>query len=115
MVPPSKPGTARSGDGQHTAGLSRRQFLQGVAARTVCGSGLLLLGGCESRSLVAGGSAKVLRIGYLAPDAGPAGNLYCGAFRQALHELGLIEGQNIVMEYAFAGGRVDGSRTSRSS
>ena len=82
-----------------TFGLSRRQILQGVTG--------LLLGGCESRSSNAGWPAHVPRIGYLAHDTGPAGNPYFGAFQQGLHELGLLEGRNIVMEYGFAAGRVE--------
>ncbi len=49
--------------------------------------------------------AKVPRIGFLSSlsptDAAP----YLDAFRQGLHELGYVEGQNIVIEYRFAEGR----------
>jgi len=90
-----------------TFGLSRRRFLQGMAERVAYGSSLLLLGGCESRSSSARWPAKVARIGYLGQDAGPAGNPYVGAFQQGLHELGLVEGRNIAMEYRFAAGKVE--------
>ena len=90
-----------------TLGLSRRRCLLGMAARVAYGSSLLLLGGCESRSSSARWPAKIARIGYLGHDAGPAGNPYVGAFQQGLHELGLVEGRNLTMEYRFAAGRVE--------
>jgi ABC-type uncharacterized transport system substrate-binding protein len=83
-----------------TFGLSRRQVLQG-------GIALLLLGGCKNCSSSTRLSTKVARIGYLAHDSGPAGNPYVGAFQQGLHELGLVEGRNIVMEYRFAAGKME--------
>lgn len=45
---------------------------------------------------------KVYRIGYLSPNrrAGPGPGL--AAFRQSLHDLGYIEGQNLVIEYRYA-------------
>jgi putative ABC transport system substrate-binding protein len=46
---------------------------------------------------------KVYRIGRLAP--GSPGHPSTEVFRQALHELGYIEGQNLVMEYRWAEGR----------
>jgi len=51
---------------------------------------------------------KVYRIGYL--STGSATSTYSRpleAFRQGLHELGWIEGQNIVIEFRYAEGRVD--------
>jgi ABC-type uncharacterized transport system substrate-binding protein len=49
--------------------------------------------------------AKVPRIGFLFYGSpGPAPEV--DAFRQGLRELGYVEGQNIAIEYRFAGGRV---------
>ena len=48
---------------------------------------------------------KVPRIGYLALRASPSE--LDEAFKQGLHELGWIEGQNIVIEYRWAAGKAD--------
>ena len=49
-------------------------------------------------------AGKVYRIGRLHPGS-PEGNLSREVFRPALHELGYIEGQNLVIEYRGAEGR----------
>jgi putative tryptophan/tyrosine transport system substrate-binding protein len=49
--------------------------------------------------------ARVPRIGFLFYGA-PELSLEIDAFRQGLRELGYIEGQNIFVEYRFAGGQV---------
>jgi putative ABC transport system substrate-binding protein len=46
-------------------------------------------------------SAKVARIGYLSP-AGGAGSPLAEAFRQGLHELGYVQGHNLVLEFRAA-------------
>jgi len=46
--------------------------------------------------------AKVTRIGFLSVHAGPSPRLE--GFRQGLHELGYVEGRDIVLEYGWAGG-----------
>jgi putative ABC transport system substrate-binding protein len=51
-------------------------------------------------------SAKLPRIGYLGDPLGP----YAPHFRQALRDLGYVEGQNIVIEYRWAEGRAEGLR-----
>jgi ABC-type uncharacterized transport system substrate-binding protein len=45
---------------------------------------------------------KVFRVGYLSPAAS-----VIEAFRQGLHELGYVEGQNLVLEVRLANGRFD--------
>ncbi len=47
-------------------------------------------------------ASKVYRVGYLSPAA----NVF-EPFRQALRELGYVEGQNLVMEVRLAAGRLD--------
>jgi putative ABC transport system substrate-binding protein len=48
-------------------------------------------------------SRKIARIGYLSAGAIPTGS----AFRQALRELGYVEGKNIVIEYRTAEGKYE--------
>jgi len=51
-------------------------------------------------------AGKVPRIGFLFSGAsGPAREV--DTFRQGLRDLGYIEGQNIAIEYRFAGGQVE--------
>src|SRR6266542_3983897 len=72
--------------------------------RTFIGS---MVGAVLSAPLVieAQQTGKVSRIGFLFYGSpGPSPEL--DAFRQGLRELGYIEGQNIAIEYRFAGGRV---------
>src|SRR5262249_8640587 len=46
-------------------------------------------------------------IGYLTSHSTTASPRYIEAFRQGLHDLGWVEGQNIVIEYRFAEGKFD--------
>jgi putative tryptophan/tyrosine transport system substrate-binding protein len=54
---------------------------------------------------------KVYRIGRLSagspPEVSPPGQRTAEAFRQGLHELGYVEGQNLVIEWRFAEGRLE--------
>jgi putative tryptophan/tyrosine transport system substrate-binding protein len=50
-------------------------------------------------------SGKVPRVGYLFSFAAPQGEHLWRACREGLRELGYVEGQNIVLEPRFAGGR----------
>jgi putative ABC transport system substrate-binding protein len=50
---------------------------------------------------------KVYRIGYLSAQSSSAETAHLDAFRQALRDLGYVEGQNVGIEYRFAEGRLD--------
>lgn len=52
-------------------------------------------------------AGKTYRIGYLSQGSATGAPGLLEAFRQGLHELGWIEGQNIVIEYRFAEGQAD--------
>ena len=51
-------------------------------------------------------AGKIYRIGGLAPGS-PGGNPFIEVFRQALHELGYVEGQNLVIEYRWEEGQFE--------
>jgi putative tryptophan/tyrosine transport system substrate-binding protein len=54
-------------------------------------------------------STKVYRIGWLGPGSAPSGpNRNGGDFQQGLHDVGYVEGQNLVIEYRFANGHLEG-------
>jgi putative tryptophan/tyrosine transport system substrate-binding protein len=50
---------------------------------------------------------KVPRIGFLGGESSSFYGVRIDAFRQGLNELGYIEGKNIVIEYRYAGGKLD--------
>lgn len=54
-------------------------------------------------------SAKLWRIGFLAPRARPVSleNDYYGAFLKGMRELGYVEGRNFVVEWRFADGKLE--------
>jgi putative tryptophan/tyrosine transport system substrate-binding protein len=52
-------------------------------------------------------AGKAYRIGYLAGGSSTSSRYTIEAFRQGLRELGWVEGQNIVIDYRFAEGRLD--------
>ena len=54
-----------------------------------------------------GPSDIVPKIGYLAPSLSPEASRLIDAFRRGLHDLGYVEGQNIVLELRSAEGRPD--------
>jgi putative tryptophan/tyrosine transport system substrate-binding protein len=51
--------------------------------------------------------AKIPRIGYLSANSASAEQPRLDTFRQGLHALGYIEGQNTVIEYRFTDGKFD--------
>jgi putative ABC transport system substrate-binding protein len=52
-------------------------------------------------------AGKVYRIGRLSPGPPIESSAFEEAFRQGLHELGYVEGQNLVIEYRYAEGSLD--------
>jgi putative ABC transport system substrate-binding protein len=85
--------------------LKRREFIA-------------VVGGAAAWPLAAGAQqvSGVPRIGYLSPGSASSGPLnYYDEFRRELRELGYIEGQNIVIDYRFADGKFDDSRSLRRS
>jgi putative tryptophan/tyrosine transport system substrate-binding protein len=50
---------------------------------------------------------KIPRIGFLSPTSPSVSPARIEAFRQGLRDLGYVEGKNIVVEYRYAGGKVD--------
>jgi len=50
---------------------------------------------------------KVPRVGFLSPLSPSTDSARREAFLQGLHELGYVEGKNIVIEYRYAGGKLD--------
>ena len=78
---------------------SRRRFLTGVVIA------LAPLG--AKADAQEHGAGKVPRIGFLSLTSPSDRPLLLDAFRQRLRELGLVEGQNIVIDYRYAEGPVD--------
>jgi putative ABC transport system substrate-binding protein len=76
---------------------TRRVFLAALAG------GLL----AARRRADAQSRARSYRLGYLATGAGTPQSPTVEAFRQGLRALGLIEGQNLAIEYRFADGKLD--------
>jgi putative ABC transport system substrate-binding protein len=85
--------------------LSRRQFVHGVG-----GAGLALLAGCGRLPFQGPPQPqqqKVYRIGYLAPNSAVLGAQQLQGLQQGLHELGYVEGQNIILESRWADGQLE--------
>src|SRR2546423_1330140 len=81
--------------------LSRRRFVVGAGA-----AGLGLVAGC-GRLRGQASPAKLARVGLLLPypaDSAPSLELI-EPFRAGLHDWGYVDGQNILLEYRYAGGQ----------
>src|SRR5262245_41899947 len=74
--------------------LSRRQFVQGLGA-----AGLGLVAGCGRLPWQAPPEPRVFRIGYL--SLGLSEDSFYQAFLQGLLEHGLVEDQNIIIDYRY--------------
>jgi putative ABC transport system substrate-binding protein len=79
--------------------MRRRQFfaLVGVAAAAIAAP-------LDTQAQQAG---KIYRIGFLSYASYAAAPAFVEAFRQGLRELGWVEGQNVIIDYRFAEGRLD--------
>ena len=84
--------------------VSRRQFVQGVSM-----AGLGLVAGCGRwpwQAPLGAQQGSGYRIGYLHP--GPAAAIVTAEpFREALRDLGYSEGQNLVIDFRWAEGRME--------
>src|SRR5215211_6023445 len=90
-VPPAYTGSMRS----PMPIQSRRDFLR----VSIVLAGLGLLTGCELPSLPWRQPSRVHRIGYLRSGApNPTTEALFAAFRQGLHDLGYVEGQDLLVE-----------------
>ena len=77
--------------------MKRREFIALVGGAIACPMGV--------RAQQQAG--KVPRIGFLSLTSPSDRPPLLDAFRQGLRELGWVEGQNIVIDYRYAEGRVD--------
>jgi len=77
--------------------VRRREFIALVGGAIACPMGVR----AQQQT------GKVARLGYLGPGSPSFSSPFLDAFRQALRELGWVEGQNIVIDYRFAEGRLD--------
>ena len=69
---------------------------------------LLAVGGAiASRAAVAQQAGRVHRIGYLSAPTRESVKHVLAAFVKALHDLGWVEGENLVIEYRWADGKVE--------
>jgi putative ABC transport system substrate-binding protein len=78
--------------------LPRRRFVQGAGL-----VGLGLLAGCGRRPGQAQEPPRVPRLGILAQSTSET-QTFLDPFRQGLRELGYVEGQNIALDFRWAGG-----------
>jgi putative ABC transport system substrate-binding protein len=77
--------------------MDRRTFISGIA------------GGLLAAPLAAEAqqTGKVPRVGWLSPGSATSDQTFLASFRDALRELGLVVGQNIVIESRWAEGRFE--------
>ncbi len=81
---------------------NRRQFIRGVHGLTT----IYLVSACGFRPPWQQ-RPRVPRIGYLGIGAAAPNNVLMEAFHQGLHDLGYVEGQNLLIEYRFTDGRLE--------
>src|SRR5713101_5924524 len=67
----------------------------------------LLAAGAGPRTAEAQQAAKVYRIGYLSAPTRESVERTLAAFLRALRELGWVEGQNLIIEYRWAEGKIE--------
>src|SRR4051794_18975786 len=84
--------------GCYDVGMTRRSFIAGIIGSAAV---LPLLARAQPQA------GKVPRIGFLGVTSPSDRPSLLDAFRQGLRELGWVEGQNIVIDYRFAEGRLD--------
>ena len=77
--------------------IDRRTFLRALASGLVAGS--FFVYGQQPR--------RVSRVGWLSQSTAAMDESFLDTYRQAMRELGYIEGQTIITEHRFADGRVD--------
>jgi putative ABC transport system substrate-binding protein len=85
---------------QYPLRLNRRRFVQGAGL-----AGLGLVAGCGR--LPGQAPAKVPRLGFLGSSSADRNQARLVAFRDALRELGYVDGQSIIIEYRYAGGEFE--------
>jgi putative tryptophan/tyrosine transport system substrate-binding protein len=88
-----------TGTGQQAAGTSRKQ---NFFALSLCAMFFALCAAVQAQP-----AAKVARVGILSGTSIADNAARIGEFRQALRELGHVEGKNIVIESRYAEGRLD--------
>jgi hypothetical protein len=97
---PQVPYGPRFGDGARQEPSMERRAFMGIMA-----GGLLV----APRAAEAQEAGKVARIGYLVPGSleSPEARASLDAFRQGLREQGYVEGQNLLIEYRGADGKIE--------
>ena len=76
--------------------LTRRRFVQGAG---VAGGALLVGCGAPALQRAPAATVAVYRVGFLSGGSPSSAVRYLDVFRQALGELGYVEGQNLAIEF----------------
>jgi putative tryptophan/tyrosine transport system substrate-binding protein len=79
--------------------MDRRKFLSSLASALAAAS--------LPRSVDAQGAAKVVRIGWLTAQQAPSLAPYVDAMRDALADLGYVEGRNLVIEFRYGNDAIE--------
>ena len=83
--------------------ISRRRFLQGSLAL----AGVGLLSGCGRLPFQTQLTPKVPRVGFLSPGPPGATGPAIEAWRDGLHDLGWVDGQNVAIEARYADNKLE--------